>query len=101
MAASSDLSVKIDNNGDGVGDVALSTLGTVVKVAVSAVIDPVIDAAVSQVLNVALPAVTGPLVNSLNNQLINPLADLLGLEVAGADVFAVQRPTCETPRLAG
>ncbi|WP_323793135.1 pilus assembly protein TadG-related protein [Nocardioides sp.] len=101
VAASSDISVKIDNNGDGVGDVALSTLGTVVEVAVSAVIDPIINTAVSQVLNVALPAVTGPLVNSLNNQLINPLADLLGLEVAGADVFAVQRPTCETPRLAG
>lgn len=100
-ATRSDLSIKVDNNGDGVGDVALSTLGTVVELAVSAVIDPVIDTAVTQVLDVGLPAVTGPLVNSLNNQLINPLADLLGLEVAGADVYAVQRPTCETPRLAG
>lgn len=100
-ASASAVDIKIDNNGDGVGDVALSTLGSVVRLAVNAVIDPIISAAVNQVVDVALPAVTGPLVNSINTQLINPLADLLGLEVAGADVYAVQRPTCETPRLAG
>lgn len=54
-------------------------------------------AAVNAVVNGPMTA----LVTSLNTVLLGPLATLLGLDVAGADVFMVDRPTCQTPKLVG
>jgi hypothetical protein len=33
--------------------------------------------------------------------LVAPLAGLLGVELAGADVFGMPRPQCNSPSLAG
>lgn len=45
--------------------------------------------------------VATPLVNSISSALVTPLAALLGVELAGADVFGVPRPQCSTPSLVG
>lgn len=56
------------------------------------------------VLNPVLSAATNSLstiVGNLQAMLINPLAKLLGLQLGGADIFAVPTPTCSGPRLVG
>ncbi|MEJ7833765.1 MAG: hypothetical protein WKF79_12675 [Nocardioides sp.] len=45
--------------------------------------------------------VLNPLIASLNTLLLGPLASLVGLDLAGADVFAVGRPECQSPNLVG
>lgn len=58
----------------------------------------------STILNPVLSAASSSLstiVNSLQSSLINPLAKLLGLQLGGADVFAVPTPTCSGPKLVG
>ncbi len=97
----SNLSVKIDNDGDGIGDVAVSTLGPVVQATINAVVDPLLSTTLSQVVTVLVPNVFTPLTDSINSLVIGPLANLLGLDVAGADVFAVDRPRCMAPLLVG
>jgi uncharacterized membrane protein len=42
-----------------------------------------------------------PLVANINDLLTGPLATLLGLDVGGADVYAVGRPQCAVPGLKG
>lgn len=42
-----------------------------------------------------------PLLTTVESSLLPTLQGLLGLSVAGADVFAVPRPSCSTPVLAG
>lgn len=42
-----------------------------------------------------------PLVSNINGVLTGPLSDLLGLTLAGADVYAVPRPSCSVPQLVG
>jgi uncharacterized membrane protein len=42
-----------------------------------------------------------PLTTNLNTNVIAPISKLLGLELAGADVFAVQKPTCNDVSLVG
>lgn len=57
----------------------------------------------SSVVNPVLSAVTGsvltPIVTVLQDALVLPLARLLGVQLGGADVFAVPTPTCRAPRL--
>lgn len=59
----------------------------------NSVLSPITSTIVSSILN--------PLVQALQEQLVKPLADLLGLQLGGADVFAVPTPTCGAPRLVG
>ncbi|NHA01881.1 hypothetical protein G5V59_25620 [Nocardioides sp. W3-2-3] len=42
-----------------------------------------------------------PLLTSLQTAIITPLSKMLGLQVGGADVFAVPTPTCQGVRLVG
>lgn len=44
--------------------------------------------------------ILNPLISGLNSQLLTPLTDLLGINLAGADVFPVEPyPTCDNPSL--
>lgn len=56
------------------------------------ILDPILSAAASSLSSI---------VASLQSALISPLADLLGLQLGGADIFAVPTPTCSGPRLVG
>jgi uncharacterized membrane protein len=53
----------------------------------------IVAAVTSQIVN--------PLLNTIETSLLPTLQRLLGLSVAGADVFAVSSPDCESPKLAG
>jgi uncharacterized membrane protein len=46
-------------------------------------------------------AIVNPLTTNLNNVVNGPLSGLLGLELGGADVFAVQKPSCTDVSLEG
>ncbi len=46
-------------------------------------------------------AVVNPLASNLNDVVTGPLSSLLGLELGGADVFAVQQPSCNDVSLDG
>lgn len=56
------------------------------------ILNPVLSAAASSL---------SAIVANLQSALINPLADLLGLQLGGADIFAVPTPTCSGPKLVG
>lgn len=45
--------------------------------------------------------VTDKVVTPVNTQLLGPLSDLLGLRVAGADIWVLPRPVCGVPALVG
>lgn len=45
--------------------------------------------------------VTDKVVTRVNTQLLAPLSDLLGLRVAGADIWVLPRPVCGVPALVG
>jgi uncharacterized membrane protein len=47
-----------------------------------------------------VPKTIGPLVSNINDLLVGPIADLLGLRMAGADVYGVSA-TCNVPALRG
>ena len=57
------------------------------------VVNPLVSSLLTNVLN--------PLVATLQTALVEPLAKVLGLQVGGADVFAVKEPTCKGPKLVG
>lgn len=62
------------------------------------------DPLYSTVLNPILSGVASslnPLVTALQSALITPLSKLLGLQLGGADVFAVPTPVCNGVRLVG
>jgi uncharacterized membrane protein len=59
-------------------------------------------------VNGILTPIVNPLIGNLDNLLLGPLTDLLGLNVAGADLFIgdgtlnpPRRPDCAAPRLVG
>jgi uncharacterized membrane protein len=49
----------------------------------------------------ATSSVNSLVINPLNNQIAPQLQDQLGVKVGGADVFALPRPSCNDPALAG
>lgn len=74
-------------------------LGPQVDVDVSTV--PGLSAALATVLSTATSNVNTSLVTPLNTNLAPTLATELGVTVGGADVFALARPSCSDPGLAG
>ena len=68
---------------------------------VSAVVDPLVSTTLGLVNTTVVGQALNPLISSLNTDLLGPLSTLLGVKVSGADVFAVGRPACESPRIAG
>ena len=57
--------------------------------------------ALSGILDPLLAHLVNPLVAALDDQLLVPLLRELGMDLSGADVFAVPTPKCDNPRLAG
>ena len=62
---------------------------------------PGLSAALATVLSTATSNVNTSLVTPLNTNLAPTLATELGVTVGGADVFALARPSCSDPGLAG
>lgn len=66
--------------------------------------NPLLASTLSSVINgvngTFVPKTVNPLVGNINTMLTGPVADLLGLEIGGADVYAI--PTaCDSPALVG
>ena len=57
--------------------------------------------ALSGILDPLSAHLVNPLVAALDDQLLVPLLRELGMDLSGADVFAVPEPRCDMPRLAG
>jgi len=74
-------------------------IGPQVDVDVSTV--PGLSAALATVLTTATTNVNNTLVSQLNANLVPMLARQVGVTVGGADMFALERPSCNDPRLAG
>ena len=74
-------------------------LATVLNL-VSGLVNSTLSTTLGLVSNTILPIVTN-LANSLYTEIIKPLTDLLGINVAGADVLAIKRPNCGAPELRG
>lgn len=55
----------------------------------------------SGVLNSIVTPIVNPLIANVNTLLLNPLMELLGLKLGGADIYAVPPLTCANPVLAG
>lgn len=56
---------------------------------------------VEGVVNLIVAPVLNPLLSVLNQVVLGPISSLLGLNIAGVDVFAVPSPICGSPRLGG
>ncbi len=74
-------------------------IGPQVTVAASTI--PGLTAALSTVISTATASVNSGLVAQLNSNLAPLLANQLGITLGGADVFALARPSCRDPQLAG
>jgi uncharacterized membrane protein len=74
-------------------------LGVNVALDISAV--PGLGAALGQVLSTVVGTLNTGLVSQLNTNVAPFLAQQLGVTVGGADVFAMPRPSCNDPGLAG
>lgn len=61
--------------------------------------DPLFQSVVDPILGTLLSSVLNPLVATLQTAVVAPLAELLGVQLGGADVFALRTPTCRGPRL--
>jgi hypothetical protein len=62
---------------------------------------PTLNSVLAAVSDVFVTKTISPLVTNINDLLTGPLATLLGLDVGGADVYAVGRPQCAVPSLVG
>lgn len=54
----------------------------------------------TNVVSAAVSTLVNPLLTTVNDALLEPLTDLLGVKLGGADVFA-DKPVCGNPRLVG
>lgn len=73
-------------------------LGTQTKVVLNA--DPLYGTVLNPVLS-GVAASLNPLLTTLQSAIITPLSKLLGLQLGGADVYAVPTPVCNGVRLVG
>ena len=64
-------------------------------------LNSVFDSVLRPLVGTLLSAVVNPVVSALQTALVGPLGRLLGLQVGGADVFAMPTPTCSGPKLVG
>jgi uncharacterized membrane protein len=88
----------------GAGSVGLSGLaisGTPTITATLLGIPVALPIPIGNILNALLSGVVNPLIGNVDQLLLGPLTDLLGLEVAGSDVFGIAHPSCTLARLVG
>lgn len=78
--------------------VVYGLLGTQTKTVLNA--DPLYSTVLNPILS-GVAASLNPLLTALQSALITPLSELLGLQLGGADVFAVPTPVCNGVRLVG
>lgn len=62
--------------------------------------DPLYNTVLNPILS-GVAASLNPLLTTLQSALITPLSEMLGLQLGGADVFAVPTPVCNGVRLVG
>jgi hypothetical protein len=67
----------------------------------NALLVPTLNSILAAVTNTFVSKTVTPLVANINDLLTGPLATLLGIDVGGADVYAVGRPQCAVPDLKG
>lgn len=60
---------------------------------------PIFDGIVDPLLAEVVSGVLAPLLGVLQTDVVAPLSELLGLQLAGADVWALREPSCGGPRL--
>ncbi len=78
---------------------ATSLLGLNVKALARPIVEPIVNGAL---LSSLVTTVVTPVAQQVDNVIVGPLQRLLGLTVAGADVFAdLPAPDCAVPRLKG
>lgn len=73
-------------------------LGNQTKLVLNA--DPLYSTVLNPILS-GVAASLNPLLTALQSAIITPLSKMLGLQVGGADVFAIPTPTCQGVRLVG
>lgn len=78
--------------------VVYGLLGTQTRTVLNA--DPLYSTVLNPILS-GVASSLNPLLTSLQSALITPLSKMLGLQLGGADVFAVPTPVCNGVRLVG
>ncbi|WP_265333815.1 pilus assembly protein TadG-related protein [Nocardioides sp. Kera G14] len=56
---------------------------------------------INNLVSSVMSGIVSPLLANVESNVLRPVEELLGLEVPGAEVFAVPSPTCDTPLLVG
>jgi hypothetical protein len=85
---------RVGNGSSGLPALTMDTSGVqLLGLPVGVVLAPILDALTTGLVN--------PLVQALDTALVAPLLNSLGLDVSGADVFAVRTPKCGEPALRG
>lgn len=62
---------------------------------------PIFDGLVTPIVSAVSTTLLTPIIQSLQTQVVAPLAKILGLQLGGADVWAIPEPACGTPILRG
>lgn len=93
-----DRPVRVNNDSSGLPELHVNTESLTVKllglpVGLGKVLSPLTDALVAGLIN--------PLVAGLDSVVLTPTLHSLGMDLSGADVFALRTPTCDNPRLVG
>jgi uncharacterized membrane protein len=85
----------VANSNNGLPELAVDTSG------LEALGQPIGKVVGGLVLNPLLSTIVNPLIQGLDDSLLTPLLRSLGLDLSGADVFAMRAPTCENATLRG
>lgn len=96
-------SVGVDLDRDGTSDFDLAVLpgSNAFGVAANTALGPV-RTALTTTADTNLPSAYSSVVSAINTNVLAPYTELLGVDLAGADVWAgTTRPDCATPRLSG
>lgn len=64
-------------------------------------IAPLLTGVVGPLLSAVTGSLLPPLLAAIDATVVGPVAQLLGLEIAGADVYGLEPPSCTTPVLRG
>lgn len=94
-ASDYDTPVRVSNSSSGLPTINVDTSG------LTALGLPVGASVLNVILDPLLDGLVNPIVDSLDTALLTPLLKEMGMDLSGADVFAIPAPQCDLPRLAG